>query len=289
MEKLAESLPGKLVLFEADLNEPATFDAPMAGCSVVFQLAASVGGWKEDPYKEVIEPNCQGSVDVIAAAKKAGTVRRVVYTSSTFTTHDPIVPAPPVNGELYTEEDWNQNLGEETAWSKGKWTGEMMAAYGVGKTLGERKAWEYSKEVGIDMVAINPGIVIGPTIGNGLGSSGLFLASIKQMMPPMNGVYHLVDVRDVARVHVAAAEDPTAKGRYLCMYKEKIGQREFAEWIQAAFPDMKGIYGLEAESVKKELVDNTKVMGLLGGPLMDCKISVVDTVRCFLAKGFLTM
>merc|ERR1712183_493945 len=107
----------------------------------------------------------------------------------------------------------------------------------------------------------------------------MFTASLKKNDPVWNGLVCLADVRDVARAHVAAAEDPTASGRYLCMYGSTIGWREIAEMVQEAFPGMTGIQGLDAESVVKEKVDNSKVLNLLGGSLIDVKTSVADIVR----------
>lgn len=288
IEKLAEALTGNLKLFEADLTKPESFKAPIAGCSLVFQCAAHVGGWTKDPFKEVIDLNCKASVDVLAVAHQAG-VRRVVYTSSTFATHDPWAPSPPVNGSLYTEADWNLNTGEETAWSKGKWDGNAWAAYGVGKTLGERKAWEYAKANDVDLVVINPGVVIGPAVGNGGATVNIFTGNVKNNTPIMNAVFHVVDVRDVARAHVAAAENPNANGRYLCMHSWTTGHREFAQATKEAFPDMVGIDGLDAESAAKPGVDNSKTRKLLGGNLISLKTTVADTVRMQLALGKISM
>jgi len=222
----------------------------MANCEVLYHIAAHVGGWTEDPFKEVIDINCKASVDILKVAQKAE-VRRVVFTSSTFAILDSLVPSPPLNGTLYTEEDWNLNVGEETARSQGKWEGNPWAAYGVSKTLAERAAWEYSKEVGLDLVVINPGVVFGPAIGGGGATVAIFTGSVKENNPIMNNVFHSVDVRDVARAHVAAAEIPSASGRYLCMQRSTAGFKEFADIITKAFPDMSGVQGADASQLRR--------------------------------------
>src|SRR5271154_69128 len=66
-----------------DLRDPASIEKAMAGCEVVFHLAADYRLWVRDP-DEMYRANVEGTKAVLEAAKKNG-VRRVVYTSSVAT------------------------------------------------------------------------------------------------------------------------------------------------------------------------------------------------------------
>lgn len=50
-------------------------------------------------------------------------------------------------------------------------------------------------------------------------------------------MYAMVDVRDIARAHVRAAERPQAKGRYLCTYEKKITGKQLQKALEQRFPE----------------------------------------------------
>ncbi|XP_065627694.1 phenylacetaldehyde reductase-like [Quercus suber] len=92
---------------------------------------------------------------------------------------------------------------------------ELKLWYMIAKTLAEEAAWTFAKENGIDLVTINPGFVIGPLIQPTLTFSlegSLKIIHGTQIFP--DGIYRLVDVRDVANAHIQAFENPAASGRY---------------------------------------------------------------------------
>src|SRR5205823_11170687 len=66
-----------------DLRDPASLEKGIAGCDVVFHVAADYRLWVRDP-KEMYRANVEGTQSILEAARKNG-VRRIVYTSSAAT------------------------------------------------------------------------------------------------------------------------------------------------------------------------------------------------------------
>src|SRR5271166_4601740 len=66
-----------------DLRDAASIEKALAGCDVVFHVAADYRLWVRDP-DEMYRSNVEGTRSVLEAARKRG-VRRVVYTSSVAT------------------------------------------------------------------------------------------------------------------------------------------------------------------------------------------------------------
>lgn len=104
--RLGSCFSGKLELFKAELTDIDGFDECFKGCSTVHHIASPFNVWEKDPFKEIVTPAIEGTTNVMAAAKRAG-VKRVVLTSSVFAIGNFMHPDPPVNGTIYTEEDWN--------------------------------------------------------------------------------------------------------------------------------------------------------------------------------------
>src|SRR5436190_4566318 len=73
----------KADLVTGDLRDPASLEKGIAGCDVVFHVAADYRLWVRDP-NEMYRSNVEGTRAILEAARKNG-VRRVVYTSSVAT------------------------------------------------------------------------------------------------------------------------------------------------------------------------------------------------------------
>ncbi|MBL8632307.1 MAG: SDR family oxidoreductase [Myxococcales bacterium] len=193
----------RLELFEADLLQGGAFDDAARGCSHVIHTASPYVLDAKDPQKDLIEPAVQGTRGVLASCKKAGTVRRVVLTSSMAAITD-----EPESDHLLTEEDWNTKSTLE------------RNPYYLSKTLAEKEGWKFLQEerAGFDLVVVNPFLVIGPSYSPGLNTSNqLFVDLLKGTYPGiMNLTWGFVDVRDVALAHVLGMETATAQGRYIC-------------------------------------------------------------------------
>jgi len=213
------SLPGaaeRLKLFEADLLAPGSFDAAIAGCRGVYHCASPFFFTpKVDAEAELIRPAVEGTRNVLAAAVRTLSVRRVVMTSSVAAVYVSRKPAD----HFYTEADWS-DLEHIRA---------TKQHYAESKFLAEREAWALMANEAlpadrrrggkhpIDLVTVCPTQTIGPLLQPTLNQSCASLLELldgsKTLIP--NKAKCLVDVRDVALCHVLAMDTPTASGRYL--------------------------------------------------------------------------
>lgn len=185
-----------LTFVEADLLSDKGWDDAMQGCSYVLHVASPFFLKEPQNENELIAPAVDGTLRVIKAAKSAE-VKRLVLTSSTFA-----IIAGKETGK-YGPQDWsdtNQNIG----------------AYAKSKTLAERAAWAEVKGSNLELAVINPGAVFGPPIGSKDGAQNVammadMIAGKMPMIPDM--AMGMVDVRDVAKLHIAAMTKSGASGK----------------------------------------------------------------------------
>lgn len=200
------ALPGageRLELVSAQLLSERSFDAPMEGVTHVMHTASPYAMSVVDPQRDLVDPAVQGTRNVLAAAHRAGTVQRVVLTSSMAAMSD-----EPGSDHVLTEADWNEK------------SSLVRNPYYFSKTLAEKEGWRFveAHEPRFDLVVVNPFLVIGPSLTPGLNTSnGIFVGMLKGVYPGILSLaWGMVDVRDVARAHLLAMETPGASGRYLC-------------------------------------------------------------------------
>jgi dihydroflavonol-4-reductase len=199
-------LPGaaeRLELVEADLMREGSFDAAAEGVHYVMHTASPYVLDAKDPQRDLVDPAVKGTSTVLASCKKAGTVKRVVLTSSMAAITD-----EPDGDHVLTEADWNTKSSLE------------RNPYYLSKTLAEKEGWRFVEEErpGFDLVVINPFLVIGPSLSASINPSNqVFVDLLKGTYPGiMNLAWGFVDVRDVALAHVLAMETEGASGRYIC-------------------------------------------------------------------------
>ena len=126
-------------LVEGDVRNLATVEECATGCDVIFHEAAIVSvPFSVERPQESHDVNIQGTLNVLQAARKAGT-RRVVYASS---------------AAIYGEEP---TLPKTEAMRP-----EPMSPYGVEKIAGEHYLATWSKLFGVETVALRYFNVFGP-------------------------------------------------------------------------------------------------------------------------------
>jgi nucleoside-diphosphate-sugar epimerase len=217
MLKEAGDDPGeRLSFFAADLKNDAGWHEAAAGCDYVLHVASPLPSHVPKHEDELIVPAREGTLRVLRAARDAG-VRRVVLTSS-FTAIG--YGHPPRQGP-FDETDWTDPNGYD------------VQPYAKSKTLAERAAWNFVAREGgdLELAVVNPVMVAGPVLGPD------YSASIELVRRLMEGAvpgcprlsFGIVDVRDIADLHIRAMTDPAAKGeRFLGVSGDFMSIREVA-------------------------------------------------------------
>jgi dihydroflavonol-4-reductase len=176
----------------ADLGSDDGWAEAVAGCEYVLHVASPFPPAEPKDPDDLIRPAREGALRVLKAAYDAG-VSRVVLTSS------------------------SSAVGRDET----QWTDEATARpYVRSKILAERAAWDYVTERGVRdrLVTIAPTAILGPVLGEHLSYSVRIVSRmVRDEMPGLPRLgFPLVDVRDVADLHVRALVEPgAAGGRFL--------------------------------------------------------------------------
>ncbi|GBG30024.1 Protein kinase, putative [Hondaea fermentalgiana] len=212
-----------LELVEADLGNAESWVPACEGCDYVahvaspFLLACKPAEAEEKLYK----PAREGTLNVLRAAKQAGTVKRVVVTSSMAA-----VAGGHSNEEL---EDKPESL----------WTDEdAVQPYAKSKTMAERAAWKFVEDNPgcFELSTICPTLVVGPPLSAAWASSHELIRrlTMREMPGVPNMATSLVDVRDVARAHVLAMSEAGAAGQRYALVNEPMNFLDISKIIAAA-------------------------------------------------------
>lgn len=283
-----------LSFVEADLSKDDHWDKATENCDYILHVASPVPLNMPKNENEVISPAVEGTLRVLKAAKNAG-VKRVVLTSSFAAVGYSHKDA----NTLITEEDWTDPNDKN------------LSAYIKSKTLAEMAAWDFVKSNGdgLELTTICPGLILGPVLGSSLPSS---VRAIKQLLdgtikatPKIS--FSIIDVRDVADLHIRAMESLEANGqRFLAstdvplefhdvamMIKHKFGEdarhvttKTLPNWvvrIAALFkPKAKDIVP-QLNRVKNS--NNEKAKTLLGWSTRSSKEAILASVESILNLG----
>jgi len=283
----------RLKFFVADLNRDDGWADAMSGCSHVAHVASPFPGKAARDDNELIVPARDGALRALRAAKQAG-VTRFVMTSSVAA----IAYGRPKGEYTFTEADWTDVSHPETS------------AYVKSKTIAERAArdWVAAEGGGIEYCSVNPSAVLGPVWNDDFSTS---IQAVKKLLQgslpgcPDFG-FGIVDVRDVADLHVRALNAPgmagerfIASGPFLKMIdiahvlKERLGAEasrvptrrlpDFLVRFSALFdPVVKQVVG---ELGKVRHMDASHAKAVLGWRTRAPEDSIFDTARSLLDLG----
>src|SRR5579863_9891770 len=177
-----------------DLRDPASIEKAMAGCEVVFHVAADYRLWVRDP-EQMYRSNIEGTRAILEAARK-NRVRRVVYTSSVATMGFKSNGQPADEKSLVSLD-------------------EMIGPYKRSKFMAERWAIEAARN-GMDVVVVNPTTPVGERDIKPTPTGRIIVDFLKKKFPAyVETGLNLVDVRECARGHIAALEKGKSGERYI--------------------------------------------------------------------------
>ena len=206
---------------QADLLDDAGWSEAVSGCDFVLHVASPfIMGEPKDP-NDLIKPAVEGTQRVLKAAAAAG-IRRVVLTSST----------------VAVSSDMVSGTGGPDDWADP----DQVGSYAKSKILAERAAWRFVEaqdgDDAMELVVINPGGVMGPCLtGEPRGTSTTMVSDMingKMPMIPEIAV-GMVDVRDVAKVHIRALSVPEAAGqRFILASEEPVEMMHLAKTLKEA-------------------------------------------------------
>lgn len=279
-----------------DLMVPGSFDAALEGCEYVHHIATPFSfvdpAKPLDPMKEFVEPAVQGTQNVLLAAQMAGTVKRVVLTSSCAAI---TWGNPTAKGESYvwTESDWQLDNTVENG------------PYRYAKRKAEEIAWHFVKaeQPGFDMAVVNPAFVIGPVLSPRADAQSIrFLKSLLDGSKDEVGAdaFGVVDVRDVAQAHVNAmtasltidsgAFNSNNEARFILSSERTYSMLELATMLHGS-PDLRHHYRIPTSAVgpqKQNLTySNKRARHVLGISFRDPRQSMLEGAQSLIKFGII--
>lgn len=206
----------------ADLTKEDGWEDAMTGIDKVIHVASPLGGNNhENPELIPIAEN--GVKNVLNAAIKAG-ISKVVMTSS--------------QAACYPDKKCSNSRVNESFWTEtdNKWITNYMRS----KLYAEKAAWEIIGEQNhTQLTTILPGAILGPFMDGKRGSTDMIFEMLLKGTPSPNVVYPVVDVRDLAYLHILAMENPAANGERFLAESEEMTMPEMADLLKASYPNKK--------------------------------------------------
>jgi nucleoside-diphosphate-sugar epimerase len=204
----------------ADLTKDDGWTSAVDGCIYVLHVASPFPPGAPKHEDDLIIPAREGTLRVLRASRDAG-VKRIVVTSSFAA----IGYGHPVTNEPFTEDTWTNSESAD------------LSPDVKSKTLAERAAWDFIKSEGgsMELATINPTAIFGPVLGkNPAASVQLVQRMLKGHLPGCPQLmFGVVDVRDVADLHISAMTSPQAKGeRFLAVSPPSMTVLEIAQILR---------------------------------------------------------
>lgn len=226
-----------------DLTKDEGWEDAMKDCEFLLHVASPFFIKQTNDENELIKPAVEGTLRALKFAQKCK-VKRVVLTSSIAA-----MSGHKYSGE-FTPNDWT-DLSDKN-----------LSTYTRSKTMAEKAAWDFYKNQKtahkIELVVINPGGITGPTLTNNLEGTSMdtlvqLITGKMSMIPDVS--FPMVDVRDVALLHVQALTNEKANGkRFIVAANQATHYMDFAKILKKN--------GYDKVSTKKAPLFLLKLIGL---------------------------
>jgi dihydroflavonol-4-reductase len=176
-----------------DLRDPSSLERAVAGCGLVFHVAADYRLWARNP-KDLYRSNVDGTRNLLEAARRAG-VERMVYTSTVGCIGIP-----------------HGGIGEETTPVSLE---DMSGDYKRSKFLAEQVVLQFARQ-GFPAVIVNPTAPVGDHDVKPTPTGQTVLDFLSGKMPAfIDTGLNIVDARDTAEGHWLACEHGRVGQRYI--------------------------------------------------------------------------
>jgi nucleoside-diphosphate-sugar epimerase len=250
LERAGAERVDRLSFVAADLEFDAGWPEAASTCDYVLHMASPFPAGVPKHPDELITPAREGTLRVLRAAR-AASVKRVVVTSSFAA----VGYGHPGQQRSFNESDWTNA------------DGPAVAAYVKSKTLAERAAWDFIAAEGgtLELAVVNPVAVFGPVLGSDFAASILVVKRMMDgTMPGCPDLYFgVVDVRDVADLHLRVMTHPNARGeRFLAVAGDCMSLLEIAAVIR----ERMGTWGRKAP--RRRVPNWLLRIAALGSPLV---------------------
>jgi dihydroflavonol-4-reductase len=299
-ETMAAHLPagfdlGKSLSFiELDLESDAGWDSALEGVDVLVHSASPFPIASPKDENDLVRPAVEGTLRALRAAHKNG-VKRVILTSSVAAIYGNDLPAGKTEFDETMWSDPNHIVGR--------------VAYTKSKTLAEKAAWDYieSDAPELELTTVNPVLVAGAPLDKHYGSSVSVVERVLNGKDPMlpDLSFSIVDVKDVAAMHVKAIGIDASKGK---RFIASAGARTFVEiakTLKANFPNRKistiqapsfvirflALFDGEIKAVLPTLgkhigVNSSQASKVLGINFISVEDSIIETANYLIENGF---
>jgi dihydroflavonol-4-reductase len=193
-------------LVRGDVRDAESIAQAAGGAREIYHVAADYRLWVPDPAA-MFEINLQGTRNVLAAARRAR-AERLVHTSTVGALGIP-----------------RHGPGDETTPVR---YDDMVGPYKQSKFLAEQAALEAARD-GLAVVVVNPSTPVGEYDFKPTPTGRIIVDFLNRRMPAyLDTGLNIVDVRDVARGHLLAAERGRPGEKYI-LGGENLTLREFLE------------------------------------------------------------
>lgn len=228
--------------------------------TVFVHTASPTNFGSADPENEIIKPAIAGVVNALSSAQKYGNIKKFILTSSILAMGDYF------KDKYIDETHWNSITHQEAITVPG-------SGYPGSKKFAEQAAWEFveKQKPKYSFTVVNPVIVFGPVafLDNGLASFGStlnFTLQTLQIKENKDKVPHSgpsVDVRDVAKLHLAAIESEKLTGKRLIACTAYSDGQLVLDIARKYYPDLfgnlpKGTPGSSAAAAKTSVQVNNQ-------------------------------
>lgn len=288
-------LDSRLTFVELDLEKDAGWDAALKGVDLLMHTASPFPIASPKDENELIRPAVDGTLRALKAAHNAG-VHRVILTSSMAAIYGCDLPAG--------KSEYDETLWTDVSHPIGR------VPYTKSKTLAEKAAWDYVKNSApkIALTTINPVLVLGAPLDKNFGSSISVVERILKGKDPMlpDIRFAIVDVKDVALMHVAAMTNDATKGERLLASSETYSFVQIAKVLKSIYPKSKvkttqapsplikflSLFDGEIKSVlpllgKPMVISGAKAKRVLGISFIPVQVTLRDSADYLVKNGFI--